>query len=104
GVAPRKRAPPKPTPPPRVPTPPAATPPPRNPPPRTPPRCPPPLNPPPPPCPAAHVMGVSARDIILTTKVIIRFVFICLLLFVGCLVFPVVAVSPPRRRAARRWD
>src|SRR5436309_1184479 len=68
-----KRAPPKPTPPPRLPTPPPTCPP-LKPPPRKPP---PPWKPPPTPSGPAHVMGLSTREAIPTSELIIRFIFMC---------------------------
>src|SRR5437870_10465881 len=73
GTPPEKCAPPKPTPPPRLPTPPPTCPPLKLPP-RKPP---PPWKPPPTPAGPAHVMGLSAREAMPTSKLIIRFIFMC---------------------------
>src|SRR6266480_262406 len=82
GTPPEKCAPPKPTAPPRLPTPPptcpAAKAPPRKPPPWNPPPKPPPPwkpPPPPPPFPAACIAGLSATQVMPTSKLIICFVF-----------------------------
>src|SRR5207249_4593239 len=82
GTPPEKCDPPKPTPPPRLPTPPptcpAAKAPPRKPPPWNPPPKPPPPwkpPPPPPPFPAACIAGLSATQVMPTSKLIICFVF-----------------------------
>src|SRR5882762_9719056 len=97
GTPPEKCDPPKPTPPPRLPTPPptcpaAKAPPPKPPPWKPPPKPPPwksppppkppppwkppPPPPPPPPCPAAHVAGPSATNVMPASKLIKCFVFI----------------------------
>src|SRR5438876_9578559 len=82
GTPSEKCAPPKPTPPPRLPNPPptcpAAKAPPRKPPPWSPPPKPPPPwkpPPPPPPFPAACIAGLSATQVMPTSKLIICFVF-----------------------------